>query len=382
VPYDDSTRRLTDKFGVYQPAAAKKILDQNELKKLIATLTKLKHPNVLQFLFHCENNTQQLMLITENYSLALSDIEKPEAIEDVKAMTNLTNAVEYLQQKKIVHLDIAPENIVIDKRDLEWVFKLTNFEYAREISNNSANVSFYNRKHIDHAYTPPELRDKSQAFLTSDCWSLGRVLLLFTCGNVQVATEKVRNKRTKNIFIDPYDIIINKMKKINPKSNALRKNLLSKILIKNERMRISASKMLKHPFFWSTKDTLYFIVDVSKLIETSNTFRQEISKGSKKVMMGDNWMSKIPENLVAEFQIIRQTYNAKNGRKQDKIDGTNIISLTKQIRNLIVHSNSPEIEDIVGKTEEEFLNYWTGKFPYLIEHLFEAKSRFNDPCKI
>lgn len=363
--------RLIGKLGDQQ-VAVKKFDDQNSLRKEVAILAKLKHSNVLQLLFQCEGDAQQLLLITENYDFALSDVANPKDLNEVQVMTHLTNAVEYLQEKhKIAHLDIAPENIVIEKCGSELIFKLTNFKFARIISNNSAKVSFYNRKHIDRAYTPPELRDKSQAFSTSDCWSLGRVLLLLTCGDFQITKKNLRK--------DPYEIVIDKMEKISSKQKSLQKNLLSKILIKSEQKRLSAAKMLEHPFFWSAKDTLYFIVDVSKSIEASNAFRTEIFKGCKKVMMGDDWTKRIPNELNAAIQISRQAYNAKIGGKQDSVDGTKITSLIQNIRNLIVHSNSPEIEEIVGKTEEDFLNYWKGKFPFLIEHLYETKCRFDDP---
>lgn len=356
-----------------------KIGDKMKIDREVSHLLALEHPNIVQYMFKCCDANGKSHLITEHYKHPLRDHLKLQVpIKDI--MSQLMSAVAFLQEKNIVHLDIAPDNVFLIKNDFGIAVKLTNFEYALKMQALVVRVDSFNYKSSQSgSFTPPEVFAQKWASKSSDIWSLGRIL-------TYLMTEKGYMKKVQRNgkkFDEPYSVDIINMIKNDSNNNHLCKDLLSKLLVIDWKLRINAKEALKHPFFWSAQETLYFIVEIAIMIEDSRkhggNFHNEIFEKSGRVIggrKGADWTKRVGSNLLGEIQKSREAFgkNKKIG-KVEEVDGTKIMSLINTVRNMKVHARSAEVTAIVGSDDETFLNYWTSKFPFLIVHLYEVKCK-------
>lgn len=121
----------------------------------------------------------------------------------LKYMRELTEAVYYLQTKRIIHGDIKPHNILLFNDHV----KLADFSLARIIMKEP---TICTQKPYTISYRPPEARD-NQLFLKSDIWALACTLY--------------------EIYYDSRYFNISKQFKIYHLSEKLENNLFDKLII-------------------------------------------------------------------------------------------------------------------------------------------------------
>lgn len=96
-----------------------------------------------------------------------------------KTLLRVAEAILFCHSRRIIHLDIKPENVVVTSTG---AVKLIDFEYAREIPT---------REHVLHlsyrcgtmGYVAPEILMEGKACFASDVWSFG-CLILACCGHM------------------------------------------------------------------------------------------------------------------------------------------------------------------------------------------------------
>jgi serine/threonine-protein kinase/endoribonuclease IRE1 len=152
----------------------------------------------------------------------------------------------------------------------------------------------------------------------------------------------------------------------------LLKYLITSMLDFNPYQRFSTENVLKHPYSWSAKQCCDFIVDIAKVMEIHGNFYSVLNKGSRKVI-ADDWTKKVSKAVLNEILATRRRYKSQDS---DDFNGKSIGSLVRVIRNLYVHARNSIIIGEMGNTDDEFINYWTKRFPFLIKHLFDAKTNF------
>lgn len=368
---------------------AVKICNKNMFDRITKHQLKLKHPNILHYLFHCKLDTS-FYFVSEFYNIPLNNYLRLQ-IPVKEIMKQLTSAVQYMQEKRIVHLDIAPDNVFIIKHEAGGaIVKLTNFEYAQKLVTNYIKTpnSYYNTASSKGGFTPIEVRNHDIAYLTSDVYSLGRIFYyLMTNGKNVKATangQKNRNRKSSSQGChDPYQSLV-PFKDITNESNdhILCKDILKKTLIEenSQLKRINAKDMLQHPYFWTPFESLKFILDIAIMLEDANNsdFLTEIKKGSSRAMGDQDWTKRISKNLLTEIQKARKAHCNRIGSNADDVDGSKIKSLISTIRNMWVHNKTQEVIAIVGDTDDGFFHYWTKRFPSLIAHLYESKRKYEN----
>lgn len=375
VQYNNNKTISTNVFeGVSSGRKVAVKIDQaSRIDQEIKILSTLDHQNILRFIFDCSINGREKVLISELYERPLSDCSKLQI--DLKSiMHQLASSVEYLQRKKIMHLDVSPGNIFFVKRDIEYVVKLTNFGKAENVI---SEVYYRNDLIVDVEYSAPELK-QHLVCPSSDIYSLGKVFifLMIKMGHGKAQQTKGRGKK---IGIIP-SLEVNQLKN-DSNDIVLCKNMIEKMLVTDPKARIDGNNILKHPFFWSAQQSRDFILEISKMLEgSSNDFRTELYKGSFKVMGGKDaeWTGRITNKLLEELKKARKAYCTRTGATNDEIDGKKITSLINTIRNMIVHTKTAEVTAIVGSDDETFIKYWTSRFPNLILHLWETKVKYDN----
>jgi len=96
-----------------------------------------------------------------------------------RTLLRVVEALLFCHERRIVHLDIKPENIVVTSTG---TVKLIDFEYAREIPAGEREL------HLSYrcgtmGYVAPEVLMEGMACFSSDVWSFG-CLILACCGHM------------------------------------------------------------------------------------------------------------------------------------------------------------------------------------------------------
>lgn len=160
------------------------------LKKFIKeakTISSLHHPNIIQIHdIFCENNTAYyVMEYIEGISLG-EMVKTHGALPESKAVAYIrktANALAYIHERNINHLDVKPNNIMFRSRDGEIV--LIDFGVAKQYDETTKEGTTTTPVGISHGFSPPE-QYKHNGVSTfspeSDIYSLGATLFKLVTG--------------------------------------------------------------------------------------------------------------------------------------------------------------------------------------------------------
>lgn len=225
---------------------AVKIINKDIFKKVekefvlneIAILKLVDHPNVIHLKYTYEDR-QKIYIVTELIENGdfLDYIVTQKCFDEDKlkvVIRQLLEAIAYLHEFGIVHCDIKPENMLYDK-ETENIIKLTDFGLSRMIFSNQKIKTACGTIN----YIAPEALQSMGYGMESDLWSIGIIVYLLVHGKLPFDS-------------DDNDIVMMQIVQEDPKikqdlSNEL-KDLLSKLLEKNPKKRISAKDALNHSF--------------------------------------------------------------------------------------------------------------------------------------
>jgi len=223
-------------------------LDEEEILNEINILKKLSHPNIVK-IFEFYITKAHYYIVTEycKEGELFTYIKKKFSERQLAVLFyQIFSGLWYLHDNKILHRDIKLENIMISGKEID---KSTDEElfWIKIIDFGTAKIFEKNKKEKDVVgssyYIAPEVLKKNYNE-KCDIWSVGIILYMTLVGKAPF-DGKDDDEIIHNIKTGNYN---NKNEKLKEHSEEVR-DLLSKLLEKDSKKRLSAKEALEHNWF-------------------------------------------------------------------------------------------------------------------------------------
>lgn len=180
-----SKRTLAVKF------VNKKLMKRDQVTHEFSILQRLQHPHLVRLLDTFETSS--------SYALVLEMSDQGRLLDYIVSWGNLTEekvafylrdileALQYLHNCRIVHLDLKPENLVVDQSPSQPMVKLTDFGDAVQLNS----TPYVHLLLGSPEFAAPELVLGDPVSLSSDLWSLGVVTYVMLSGASPFLDESV-----------------------------------------------------------------------------------------------------------------------------------------------------------------------------------------------
>ncbi|TRZ01260.1 hypothetical protein DNTS_008042 [Danionella cerebrum] len=169
----------------------KKLMKREQVSRELSVLQRLQHPHLIPLLDTYETSS--------SYALVLEMCDQGRLLDYIVSWGNLTEekvafylrdileALQYLHQCRIVHLDVKPENLLVDQTSSGPLVKLTDFGDAVLLGSTSHVHSVLGSPE----FSSPELVLGEPVSLSCDLWSLGVVAYVMLSGASPFLDESV-----------------------------------------------------------------------------------------------------------------------------------------------------------------------------------------------
>ncbi|GBC09041.1 hypothetical protein RclHR1_08570008 [Rhizophagus clarus] len=213
-----------------------------QLKREVEIQSHLRHSNILRLYgyFHDKERVFLVLEYAENGEL-YKHLQKNGPFTERKAanyISQIADALIYLQMKKVIHRDMKPENILLSSNDK---IKISDFGWAIHTPDTS-------QRRMTFCGTPdylaPEMIKDSGYDQKIDSWALGVLCYEFLVGEPPFMVEDLRETYQKIAMVD-YKI---------PNQISLEaKNLISSLLQSDPEKRLSLDHVATHPWILKNK---------------------------------------------------------------------------------------------------------------------------------
>uniref|UniRef100_A0A224Z8L0 non-specific serine/threonine protein kinase n=1 Tax=Rhipicephalus zambeziensis TaxID=60191 RepID=A0A224Z8L0_9ACAR len=323
-----------------------------------------EHPNVVRY-FCMEEDRQFCYIALELCEATLQDyVERPDSddwghLEPATLLHQASSGLHHLHSLDIVHRDVKPHNVLISRRNAAGEAKamISDFGLCKKLSH--GRLSFSRKSGVtgtDGWIAPEMLSGQGRATKAVDVFSLGCVFYYVLSGGRHPFGDTL--ERQANIKHGRHNLV-------DVGTNGpLGQSLIEQMLHTDPQERPSVSAVVMHPVFWGPKRQLDFFQDVSDRIEkepADSTVVRRLERGGFEVVRGD-WRDHITEELQKDL------------RKYRTYKGHSVRDLLRAMRNKKHHYRElPEaLQSELGTIPEEFVGYFTSRFPLLLPHTYLA----------
>ena len=353
------------------------------------------------YAFHQENAF--LYIALERCHASLADIvDKPHMHRELAragemdiphVLLQIANGLSHLHNLRIVHRDLKPQNILVTMtKDGRPRLVVSDFGLCKKLDGaqssfgattaHAAGTSGWRAPELlldddaresTHSMTSSHHSESSQLISSGlmpnrratraiDIFSLGLVFFYvltkgshpFDCGDRYMREVNIRKGQ---LNLQPLDVLGDYAFEA--------ENLIRMMLRSEPRQRPNIREVMAHPFFWDAKKRLTFLCDVSDHFEKEqrdppSPALATLEKKAHEICRGDflKWLTK---DFVDSLG------------KQRKYTGSRLLDLLRALRNKWNHREdmSEALKKSVGTSYEDYLGYWTRRFPNLLVSCYE-----------
>ncbi|XP_048410869.1 serine/threonine-protein kinase/endoribonuclease IRE1 [Stegostoma tigrinum] len=327
-----------------------------------------EHPNVIRY-FCTEKDRQFQYIATELCAATLQEyVEQKDfdrhGLEPIPLLQQTTSGLAYLHSLNIVHRDLKPHNILISMPNAHGRVKamISDFGLCKKLA--VGRHSFSRRSGVPgtEGWIAPEVLNedcKANPTCAVDIFSAG-CLFYYVISEGNHPFGKAL-QRQANILLGVSNL---QHLKCDVHADIIAHDLIKEMINMDPQKRPSAKRVLKNPFFWSLEKQLQFFQDVSDRIEKEpldGPIVRELERGGRSVVQGD-WKEHITVPLQTDL------------RKFRSYKGSSVRDLLRAMRNKKHHYRElpEEVQETLGSVPDEFVYYFTFRFPHLLIHTYYA----------
>jgi serine/threonine-protein kinase/endoribonuclease IRE1 len=272
----------------------------------------------------------------------------------------------YLHRENILHRDIKPTNILISYLDDGQIRAMIgDFGLSKSLNMTQSSGSSVEGT-LD--WLAPELLEaikhnkKVKATKLTDIFSMGCVIYYALTGGKHPFGEKL--EREGNILKGNH-----KLDSLKSDEKLIYYNLIKSVirLVALDRPPIEA--VVNHPMFWTQKKKLDFFTHVSNRLKlkdnNTKSLVNELNKYQNNIYKQNDWM----------IDEMRQKVDKSRYKYQNSV--TEIIRF---IRDKSQHLD--EWKDLLGKNADEYIEYFTSRFPTLLIYTYVIMQELSDETEL
>ncbi|KAM3920835.1 serine/threonine-protein kinase/endoribonuclease IRE1 [Leptodactylus fuscus] len=327
-----------------------------------------ENPNVIRYF--CTEKDRQFQYIAIELCMATlqefvedKDFDRHD-LEPITLLEQTMSGLAYLHSLNIIHRDLKPHNILISMPSAHGRVKamISDFGLCKKLA--VGRHSFSRRSGVPgtEGWIAPEMLSedfKENPTFTVDIFSAGCVFYYVVSEGRHPFGKSLQ--RQANILLGTYSLDCLTLEK---HEDLVAHHLIEQMIDKDPQKRPSAQAVLKHPFFWSLEKQLQFFQDVSDRIEKEaldGPIVKRLERGGRDVVKLD-WREHITLPLQTDLRKFR-SYKGKSVR-----------DLLRALRNKKHHYRElpAEVQETLGSVPDEFVGYFTSRFPGLLLHTYLA----------
>uniref|UniRef100_A0A0R3RIT0 non-specific serine/threonine protein kinase n=1 Tax=Elaeophora elaphi TaxID=1147741 RepID=A0A0R3RIT0_9BILA len=350
------------------------------------------HRNVIRyFCMESDSNFRYIALELCDYSL-FDYVERKEIREQcplvsLEILHQATEGLAYLHSINIVHRDMKPQNVLLSKGGMQGTMRalISDFGLCKRLQ--AGHNSLSRRSGLigtDGWVAPEALISDASVTCAVDVFSLGCIYYYVLTNGSHPFGDAL--KRQANIMQGEYSL-----KFLSASGNLMAVALIETMLRRDPLLRPVSATLAVHPFFWNKERQLRFFMDVSDRIEklSENTFLLQRIEENAHYAIGFNWRLAIcpiltagsftfHSNFLRNLQLAAQFQRQQelNLRKFRTYKGTKVRDLLRAMRNKKHHYQElpKEVQQTLGQVPDQFVTYFTDRFPQLLQHTYDAMS--------
>jgi serine/threonine-protein kinase len=314
---------------VLKPEYAKDDTFVKRFKTEAQSAASLTHPNIVSVYDVGEENGINYIVMELLESRSLKDyIEEKGALsteETLKISMQIASALEAAHKEHIIHRDIKPQNIVLNRN---MVAKVTDFGIAKATT--SATITNFGTTMGSVHYFSPEQAKGGYTDEKSDLYSLGVVMYEMATGRVPFNSDSPVAVALKHIQEVPIAPIV-----VNDKISEALNNIILKAMAKNTANRY--------------KNATEMLVDIHEAINNSNKY----TKINSSVEAGNTQVVPIITEEIIEENMV-PNLRTRNARRMNLVTTKNLKNELKQENNETIteEETSKENKELGKKTDK------------------------------